>query len=246
MIGAADETRDKAMTVAAAAEQATGNVTTVASAAEELSNSIGEVRDQVTQSADVTRDAIVKADATRGIVDTLNATGTRIGEVLTLIRTIAQQTNLLALNATIEAARAGEAGKGFAVVANEVKALANQTAQATEEIANQIDAMQNATSDTVAAVGDIVAIMSQISGYAEAVSGTVEQQAEATDDIARNIQEAVTGTNDVSDNIQVVSGNAGTTTDTANATREAMLRLKDDTTNLNNLISGFLDDVRAC
>ncbi len=73
------------------------------------------------------------------------AAPTRIGDVIKLIQDIAAQTNLLALNATIEAARAGDAGRGFAVVATEVKALAAQTAKATEEIAKQIGSIQDLT-----------------------------------------------------------------------------------------------------
>ena len=71
------------------------------------------------------------------MVQGLDATAQKIGEVVELITDIAQQTNLLALNATIETARAGDAGKGFAVVATEVKNLAGQTANATEEISSK-------------------------------------------------------------------------------------------------------------
>src|SRR5215211_6779506 len=86
----------------------------------------------------------------------------RIDEVVGFIRSIAGQTNLLALNATIEAARAGEAGRGFAVVASEVKALATQTAKATEEISSQIAEIQAATRQAVDKVGAIAAVMGDI------------------------------------------------------------------------------------
>ena len=87
----------------------------------------------------------------------LNEAAKRIGDVVSLITDIAEQTNLLALNATIEAARAGEAGRGFAVVAGEVKALAGQTAKATEDIAKQIAGMQHATSRSIEAIEAIEA-----------------------------------------------------------------------------------------
>ena len=80
-----------------------------------------------------------------------------------LIHSIAAQTNLLALNATIEAARAGKSGRGFAVVASEVKALANQTAKATEEISAQVAAMQASTSEAVQSIGGITGTIAQMS-----------------------------------------------------------------------------------
>ncbi|NBC32559.1 MAG: chemotaxis protein [Alphaproteobacteria bacterium] len=243
--GAAEETSSKALTVAASAEQATANVETVAAATEELSASIREISAQVARSSTVAGDAVTKAQATSATVGELNAAGERIGAVLKLIREIADQTNLLALNATIEAARAGEAGKGFAVVANEVKGLANQTAKATEEIGGQVTAMQTATGQTVAAIEGIVATIDEINGVAAAISAAMEEQTAATQEIARNIQEAVIGTRDVSGNIGVVSSNAASTSEATAQTLAAMGQLSEQARALNDRIAGFLDQVRA-
>ncbi len=126
----------------------------------------------------------------------LSQAGTRIGDVVKLITSIAEQTNLLALNATIEAARAGDAGRGFAVVAQEVKALAGQTAKATEEISGQIASMQTATADSVAAIKEIGATIGQMSDISAAIASAVSQQGTAAQQIVHDVQSAATGTAD--------------------------------------------------
>src|SRR4029079_15475977 len=128
------------------------NVGTVAAAAEELTASISAIANQATRSAEVAGKAAEEARRATAVVEGLASGTQKIGEVVTLIQTIANQTNLLALNATIEAPRAGELRKGFAVVASEVKALANQTAKATEEILAQVQNIQSATGDAVNAI----------------------------------------------------------------------------------------------
>jgi methyl-accepting chemotaxis protein len=197
MTATASDASARAATVGAASDSASSNVGTVAAAAEELSTSVTEISRQVTRSSEIANKAVGDAERTNATVQVLSTGAEKIGEVVKLIHSIAAQTNLLALNATIEAARAGESGRGFAVVASEVKALANQTAKATEEISAQVAAMQASTSDAVSAINGITA--------------AIEQQGDATREIARNIQQVATGSSEISAHIGGVTTAAAAT-----------------------------------
>jgi methyl-accepting chemotaxis protein len=245
MSATAAETSRQSGAVASASEQTTQNVQTVAAATEELSASIGQINSQVAESSRIITVAVAQANDTNGKVASLAEAARRIGEVVGLINEIASQTNLLALNATIEAARAGEAGKGFAVVASEVKALAAQTAGATDEIAGQVRAIQDATTSSAEAIESIAATISRVSEISTAIASAVEQQGAATREISRSVQQAAQGTSEVSSgivNVTQVSGRTGAAAaevlDASNELGKKGLQLKDQ-------VHEFLRTVRA-
>ncbi|WP_044562182.1 methyl-accepting chemotaxis protein [Azospirillum sp. B4] len=240
-----DNVARQAGTVAAASMQATQNVQTVAAATEELSASIQEITAQVSRSTQMISNAVTQADRTNAEVQGLMQSAQRIGEVVTLINDIASRTNLLALNATIEAARAGDAGKGFAIVASEVKSLATQTAQATDEIRSQIMGMQAATETSAKSIQGIAEIISQVNQASTTIASAVEEQAATTNEITRNVQQAAQGTNDVSQTIAEVSGAAQETGGAAGEVHSAANDLSKNGELLKQQVDAFLREIRA-
>ena len=186
--GAADNATQCTNGASASSEDASANVRDIASAAEELAASVAEIDRQVAQSNTIATRAVSETEKTNATVAELNEAAGRIGDVVRLITDIAEQTNLLALNATIEAARAGDAGRGFAVVAGEVKALAGQTARATEDITTQIAAMQHATVRSIEAIDTIGRTIRSIGEITGAIAAAVTQQGAATQEIARGVE----------------------------------------------------------
>jgi methyl-accepting chemotaxis protein len=239
------QTNERVEVAEKASGEASNSVESVASASEELSASINDISQQAAHAAGIASRAVAQARETDGTVQGLAKSAGRIGEVVSLINTIASQTNLLALNATIEAARAGEAGRGFAVVASEVKSLASQTAKATEDISSQIADIQKVAGATVDAIKGIGGIIAEVNEVATAIAAAVQEQGAATQEITRSTQYAAQGTKNVSDNILGVKTDADAAALAAEGVRQASETLESQSQQLGCHVTEFLDKIRA-
>ena len=194
----------KASEVAVASEQSAVAMREAAQTAAGLIRAIEDARYEVETASNVANRAAEQAHASVTATDTLSEHAHSIESILGLIREIAGQTNLLALNATIEAARAGDAGRGFAVVAQEVKSLANQTAQATDEIAKKIAAIQNATKVSVESNASIRHTVEEVQTSAKRIREAMEDQAQTVTMITASVDETALAADLMSNTISAI------------------------------------------
>jgi methyl-accepting chemotaxis protein len=242
---AVESTLDRTMRATDASAEANANVRDIASAADELAMSVLEIERQVSQSNEIAIKAVNEAEATNDTVQELSEAAGRIGDVIRLINDIAEQTNLLALNATIEAARAGEAGRGFAVVAGEVKALAGQTAKATEDISQQIAGMQHATERSIAAIGAIKRTIRDIGEISSAIAAAVTEQGAATQEIARSVETASRKSAETAEQIQRVNEATESTRTHSVTARKVADNLGDVASRIRTQVDRFFERLRA-
>jgi methyl-accepting chemotaxis protein len=231
--------------MASTADETSTNVQTVATAAGQLGVSVQAITAQLYDATGVVQRASIMAGDANETIGALAKAAQHIDEVVGFIRNIAGQTNLLALNATIEAARAGEAGRGFAVVASEVKALAIQTAKATEEISSQIAEVQVATKRAVDNVGEITAIMSDIDRFTAEIARVMSQQNMAAIEISENIRQAAAGTASVAQRIAGTAAASENTSHSADLVLTTALELSNQAAELRSSVEHFLSNVAA-
>lgn len=239
------QSREQTRTVSSVSALASENVQTVAAAAEELSSSMAEISRRLAHATEVVGKAASDGRQSNARVQSLADAAQKIGDVVSFINGIAGQTNLLALNATIEAARAGEAGRGFAVVASEVKALATQTAKATEEIGAQVTAVQGETAGAVDGIQSICTTIQQVDEISAAIAAAVGQQGTATQEIAQNVQQAAARTGEVSQNIVGVTDGIAATGAAAEEVLGSAIELSKQSQRLRDEVDRFLAQIRA-
>ncbi len=206
---AAEEMSANMNAVAAASEQASVNINMVASATEEMSATVNEIAGNTAKAKTITEKAVSSTEKASSRVDKLGSAAKEISKVTEVITEISEQTNLLALNATIEAARAGEAGKGFAVVANEIKELAKQTSEATQEIKAKIEDIQSSTDLTVNEIKGISSIINDVNEIVTTIASAVEEQSASTNEITSNVAQAAQGIAEVNENVAQSSSVSG-------------------------------------
>ncbi|MBG0816594.1 methyl-accepting chemotaxis protein [Planomonospora sp. ID82291] len=239
MSDGAQQSSTRSQAVSAAAEEINVNIATIAAAGEELTSTINAVAESTAGASRVAADAVTAAGAAENTVERLSASSQKIGQVVAFITSIAEQTNLLALNATIEAARAGSAGKGFAVVAGEVKELARQTAEATEDIVGRVAAARSDAEAVSQTIREITGIVQRIDSLQEAVAEAVGTQSVTTSEMVRNVMAVSLGSQEISTNISEVATATSETTTSAVQAADTARELSRMAADLRDLVSQF-------
>ncbi|ESQ77120.1 methyl-accepting chemotaxis protein [Asticcacaulis sp. AC402] len=241
----ASSTSERSQLVAHSMETTSVNIQSVAGATEEMAASSHAIADQAELAVVAADNAAAQANETTQVVQDMNAAAERIGSAIQMISQITSQTNLLALNATIEAARAGEAGRGFSIVASEVKALAQQTAKATEEISLQVKGVQLATAHAAQSITSIAAAVWALRDISTAISESVAQQTAAVGEISRSTAEVATSTSEISDSVMEVNKTANLTGTRAKTALEEARSLAAQSIGLKETALSFLSGIRS-
>ncbi len=234
----AERTSEQAQSTSTVGQEVSSSVSTVAAATVELDASFRHVAEVAVEASSIATEAVDAARASSTSVSRLGDSSGEIGEVIGVIRSVAQQTNLLALNATIEAARAGEAGRGFAVVANEVKELAQRTALATEAISEQIDTIRGDAVNVVDANSRISETIDRIQEISGTIASAVAEQTAATAEISRSVSHAADGTGDIARSMADVAVAAGETRDAVGVTMASAAEIATMADDLLAVVSG--------
>ena len=245
LIGISEQTNTRSAAVSAAARDTSSSVRLVATSAEGVAASIEDIGHQITTSKERAARAVSRAAEADVSVRALVSGAEKIGDVVSLISSIAYETNLLALNATIEAARAGEAGRGFAVVAAEVKQLAVATSKATEEIRRQIALIQGTMQLAANVIDEIRLTIRGMDDNTMHIAVAVGEQTSAIRLIAENAERAAAGAEEVTVNIADVRKVSAATEEAAQKVFAAAESVAERAGSMTRSVVAFLANAHA-
>ncbi|WP_456325516.1 methyl-accepting chemotaxis protein [Desulfonauticus submarinus] len=241
VVTSSEEVRSNMSSVASAMEQASTNVSLIATAAQQMSGAINKIAKMTEKTQTITQNAVSKVASASNKIGQLGYAAKEITTITETITAITEQTNLLALNATIEAARAGEAGKGFAVVANEIKELARQTVDSSEEIKKKIESIQASTEGSVAEVAEISEVIKQVNDVVSSIVAALEEQATTINEIASNVSEVSLGIQEVTENVAKSSNAASDVNKEIMVANERTNKLRDMSSQISLSAGKLLD-----
>jgi methyl-accepting chemotaxis protein len=231
--------------VASDSSHASVQINAAAAAAAQIRNAVQDVAAEVARQRDASHSAANRSSAIRDEVAALSGAATRVGAMVGLIDGIARRTNLLALNATIEAARAGDSGRGFAVVASEVKALAQQTADATHHAGQTVNEIVSAIHQSSTGFREVDGAIQSIGVAAVAIAGSVEQQSGAVKDLAQGFSTASALAGGIADRSRIVTDQSLAAMAAASQVKSASAELAQLAEGVRMQVNAFVAQLRA-
>lgn len=220
------------------------NASSIASSAVETAKTAKKGEGIVDKAVEEVKAIAQTVSESAGLMTSLGDRSRQIGDIVSVIKDIADQTNLLALNAAIEAARAGEQGRGFAVVADEVRKLAERTTKATSEIGGMIGAIQDEVQKAVVSMDEGAKRVEIGVEYSSSAGDALKDIVSSVDNLQSMVQQIASATEEMSTVSEQISGDIETIANVSRETSSGSEQIAESSSDLARLATKLSDLVR--